>query len=210
MRQVRQVRQTAPDSPDSLCSILIELSNVRYRSNIPALARCGVPARKPTAVGQTDHVRLDQVSVTEVLAQAGCIAASEEAEELIRAAGGDTEVLADLVTRRTTGEPIAWLTGTLTFCGVELLIAPGVYVPRWQTEPLARRASALLPSAGIGADLCTGAGAIAAVMATTVPRARVDRNRARSGRGALCQGQWRGGIRGFPGRSAAAGIRAPR
>ncbi|MDQ1394027.1 MAG: release factor glutamine methyltransferase [Acidimicrobiaceae bacterium] len=118
-------------------------------------------------------MRLDRVSVTEMLAQAGCIAAAEEAEELIRAAGGDTEVLTDLVTRRTEGEPIAWLTGTVTFCGVELIVTPGVYVPRWQTEPLARRAATLLPSAGVGADLCTGAGAIAAVMTTTVPTARV-------------------------------------
>jgi release factor glutamine methyltransferase len=118
-------------------------------------------------------VRLDRVSVTRVLTEAGCIAASEEADELIQAAAGDPDVLDDLVSRRTDGEPIAWLTGAVTFCGIRLFVAPGVYVPRWQTEPLARRAAALLPSAGVAADLCTGVGAIAAVLAAAVPTAKV-------------------------------------
>jgi release factor glutamine methyltransferase len=116
---------------------------------------------------------LDRVAVTQLLTEAGCIAADEEADELIQAASGDLDVLGDLVARRTNGEPIAWLTGTVTFCGVELFVAPGVYVPRWQTEPLARRAVTLLPSAGVAADLCTGVGAIAAVLAAAVPTAQV-------------------------------------
>jgi release factor glutamine methyltransferase len=118
-------------------------------------------------------VRLDRVSVTQMLTEAGCVAAGEEADELIRAAAGDPDVLDDLVSRRTDGEPIAWLTGTVTFCGVGLFVAPGVYVPRWQTEPLARRAVTLLPLAGVAVDLCTGVGAIAAVLASAVPTAQV-------------------------------------
>lgn len=121
--------------------------------------------------GQTD--RSDHVRVTQILAEAGCIAAFEEADELIQAAAGDPDALDDLVSRRTDGEPIAWLTGAVTFCGVRLLVAPGVYVPRWQTESLARRAVTLLPSAGVAADVCTGAGAIAAVLAAAAPAARV-------------------------------------
>jgi len=116
---------------------------------------------------------MDRVSVTRRLTEAGSIAASEEADELIEAAGGDGDALEVLVSRRTDGEPIAWLTGTVTFCGIILFVAPGVYVPRWQTEPMARRAASLLPSGGVGADLCTGAGAIAAVLAAAVPTARV-------------------------------------
>jgi len=111
--------------------------------------------------------------VTQTLAEAGCIAAGGEADELVGAAAGDADVLEGLVSRRINGEPIAWLTGTIGFCGVDLFVAPGVYVPRRQTEPLARRAVALLPPAGVAADLCTGAGAIAAVLAGAVPTARV-------------------------------------
>ncbi len=116
---------------------------------------------------------LDRASVTTMLADAGCIASSEEADELIQAAAGDPDVLVDLVSRRTTGEPLAWLTGAVTFCDLNLFVAPGVYVPRGQTEPLARRAATLLPPAGVAVDLCTGVGAIAAVMTAAVPTARV-------------------------------------
>ena len=117
--------------------------------------------------------RVDRAWVTQILTEAGCIAASEEAEELIQAAAGDSDLLDDLVSRRTNGEPLAWLTGAVTFCGVSLSLAPGVYVPRWQTEPLARRAATLLPSAGVAVDLCTGVGAIAAVLSAAVPSAQV-------------------------------------
>ena len=116
---------------------------------------------------------MDEGWVTQSLAAAGCIAADEEAGELIRAAAGDPGVLADLVSRRTEGEPIAWLTGGVTFCDRRIAVEPGVYVPRWQTEPLARRAAALLPEAGAAVDLCTGTGAIAVVLAAAVPTARV-------------------------------------
>ncbi len=131
--------------------------------------------------------QLDRVSVTQMLTEAGCVAAGEEADELMRAAAGDPDVLDDLVSRRTDGEPIAWLTGAVTFCGISLFVATGVYVPRSQTEPLARRAASLLPVAGVAVDLCTGVGAIAAVLVAAVPTARVlatelDGNAARCSR----------------------------
>ena len=78
-----------------------------------------------------------------------------------------------MVERRTQGEPVAWLTGRVEFCGLEVLVDPGVYVPRRQTEALAGRAAAALPQGGVAADLCTGSGAIAAVLAAAVPSARV-------------------------------------
>jgi release factor glutamine methyltransferase len=85
-------------------------------------------------------------------------------------------MLETLVRRREAGEPLAWITGRLMFCGTELAVDPGVYVPRPQTEELACRASGLL--AGLSGsrravDLCTGSGAIAAHMATTVSRSAV-------------------------------------
>ena len=114
-----------------------------------------------------------RAEITATLAAAGCVAAGDEAAESTWAAAGDGDLLAALVARRTEGEPIAWLTGRASFCELELHIAPGVYVPRWQTEPMAHRAATLLPAGGTAVDLCTGAGAIAAVMAAQVPSARV-------------------------------------
>ena len=118
-------------------------------------------------------MNLDRASVARTLAAAGSIAPEEEADELVRAAAGDAGVLADLVRRRAGGEPVAWLTGTVTFCDVRVGVAPGVYVPRPQTEPLARRAATLLAPGGVAVDLCTGSGAVAVVLAAAVPSARV-------------------------------------
>ncbi len=97
----------------------------------------------------------------------------EEADELMAAAGGHAEVLERLVARRVMGEPLAWVTGSVTFAGQPVLVHPGVYVPRWQTEALVRRAVELLPGDGLAADLCTGSGAIAVVLGRARPGARV-------------------------------------
>ncbi len=89
------------------------------------------------------------------------------------AAARDGQDLEAMLARRETGEPLAWITGRTTFCGLEVAIEPGVYVPRWQSEPIALMASQLLPSGGVGVDICTGSGAVAMVMSSARPDARV-------------------------------------
>jgi release factor glutamine methyltransferase len=113
------------------------------------------------------------VQITAQLDQAGCVAAEEEAAELIQAAGGDADRLAGWVARRSQGEPLAWLVGSVQFCGVTVRIHDGVYVPRWQSEGLAMAAVARLPDRGTAVDLCTGSGAVALVMADRRPHARI-------------------------------------
>lgn len=98
------------------------------------------------------------------LAVAGFLAADEEAAQLVERAGGDDALLEALVSRRLTGEPLAWITGSTVFCGVRVQIDPGVYVPRWHTEVIARRAIECLPHGGVLVDVCTGSGAIAAAV----------------------------------------------
>jgi release factor glutamine methyltransferase len=78
-----------------------------------------------------------------------------------------------LVARRLTGEPLAWITGRVSFTGLEIHIDPGVYVPRWQSEPLARRAARRLPENGTAIDLCTGSGAIARTLMSKHPGAHI-------------------------------------
>ena len=112
-------------------------------------------------------------ALTDLLWEAGFVAADEEAEDLLGTSAGDGELLDRLVARRLTGEPIAWITGRISFCGLELHVDPGVYVPRWHTEALARRAAERLPAEGTAIDLCTGTGAIAAVLHAARPAARV-------------------------------------
>ena len=106
------------------------------------------------------------------LAAAGCVAAEEEASAFL-AAAPDAAILESWLRRRERGEPPAWITGAVRFCGRRLRLVPGVYVPRPQSEELARRAAALLPDEGLAVDLCTGSGAVAAHLAASVLTATV-------------------------------------
>ena len=106
------------------------------------------------------------------LRAAGCIAAAKEAAMLVAAAASPAE-LERMLVRRESGEPLAWIMGRTRFAGVDLHVRSGVYVPRPHTEPLAREAAARLPAGGLAVDLCTGCGAIAAVLLAAVPSARV-------------------------------------
>lgn len=107
------------------------------------------------------------------LAAAGCVAPEAETSELLACASGDATRLDALVRRRLVGEPLAWLVGSAPFCGMRVVVHPGVYVPRPHTEALARRAAALLPSRGVAVDLCTGCGAVAASLQAADPGATV-------------------------------------
>lgn len=110
--------------------------------------------------------------IVSLLGAAGCVAPEEEAAELL-AAATHPDQLELLVARRTSGEPLAWVVGSADFCGIRVTVSTGVYVPRWQTEPLARRAADVLPDDGVAVDLCTGAGAIACVLRAAHPSATV-------------------------------------
>ena len=104
---------------------------------------------------------------------AGFVAADAEAAELVAWAGGDEAKLAGAVERRLQGEPLAWITGHADFGGIDVVIHPGVYVPRWQSLELAGRAADRVPDEGIAVDLCTGSGALARFVSLARPRARI-------------------------------------
>jgi release factor glutamine methyltransferase len=86
-----------------------------------------------------------------------------------------------LVTRREAREPLQHLTGVAHFRHVDLLVGPGVFVPRPETELLAgwaiEQASTLVATGSTDApvmvDLGTGSGAIAKAIADEVRSARV-------------------------------------
>jgi release factor glutamine methyltransferase len=107
------------------------------------------------------------------LSRAGCLAADEEAEDLLDGAP-DGPTLETWVRRREKGEPLAWITGGQPFCGHRIGVDPGVFVPRPQSEELARRAAAALAREGGPAlDLCTGSGAVACHLMAASPAATV-------------------------------------
>lgn len=120
-----------------------------------------------------------RAQVVERLERAGCVAAVEEANLLI-ATAPNADSLAISLRRREAGEPLAWIIGSIDFCGRPLRVDAGVYVPRVQSEDLARRAASRLSERAAGddgtiraADLCTGAGAIARHLSDAVPTALV-------------------------------------
>ncbi len=107
------------------------------------------------------------------LARAGFPKAREEVREMIEASAGDPAVWNCWVDRRCDGEPLEWLVGFTVFMGQRVRVDRGVYVPRPQTELVARRAIEALPEGGTAADLCTGSGAIAVALGNARPGARV-------------------------------------
>jgi release factor glutamine methyltransferase len=111
--------------------------------------------------------------VLHALAAGGCIDPAAEADALLDASRAGGDPLEELIARRLAGEPLGWITGWVRFCDARVRVDPGVFVPRPQTESLARRAAALLPVDGIAVDLCTGSGAVAVVLGAGRPRANV-------------------------------------
>ena len=67
------------------------------------------------------------------LRSAGCVFAEEEAGLLSAAAGSDAE-LDDMVGRRAAGEPLEQVIGWAEFCGLRIVVDPGVFVPRRRSE----------------------------------------------------------------------------
>ncbi len=80
-----------------------------------------------------------------------------------------------LVARRAAGEPIPYLVGTRAFYDATLRVSPDVLIPRPETEHLVEAALAWAAGRGdlVVADVGTGSGAIALVLAKHLPDAQV-------------------------------------
>jgi release factor glutamine methyltransferase len=81
----------------------------------------------------------------------------------------------ELVSRRRSGEPIQYITGSTEFFGLPFSIGPGVLIPRPETEHLVEevlRLAAPLPNPQI-ADIGTGSGIIAVALAKALPNSRI-------------------------------------
>ncbi len=90
---------------------------------------------------------------------------------------GQAEAAESLVLRRLRHEPAAYLMGHREFYGIELTVAPGVLIPRPDTETLVEEALRLAgrrwSSRPVVADVGTGSGAIAIALATHLPDAHI-------------------------------------
>jgi release factor glutamine methyltransferase len=78
-----------------------------------------------------------------------------------------------LTGRRLSGEPVAYLTGSKEFMGLEFEVDHRVLIPRPETELLVETALKILPPAPVIIDVGTGSGAIAISLAFYRPQAVV-------------------------------------
>lgn len=79
--------------------------------------------------------------------------------------------------RVAQGEPVQYVVGWEWFCGLQIGVAPGVLIPRPETEELVNRAALMLRHAGSSPavlDIGTGSGCIALALKHIVPQARVE------------------------------------
>ena len=85
------------------------------------------------------------------------------------------ERLWQLAERRMSGEPLQYIVGEWEFYGIDLKAAPGVLIPRQDTETLVELSLELIkniPEPKI-ADLCAGSGCICAAIFSKRPDAKI-------------------------------------
>ena len=103
------------------------------------------------------------------LRAAGSVFAEDEAR-LLTSAARTPAALADMVDQRVAGVPLEHVLGRAEFCGLQIAVAPGVFVPRRRTELLVHEAAALAQPGAVIVDLCCGSGAVGAALAATLDR----------------------------------------
>ncbi|MFD3449381.1 putative protein N(5)-glutamine methyltransferase [Microbacteriaceae bacterium 4G12] len=101
------------------------------------------------------------------LRAAGCVFAEDEARLLISAAQTPADLTA-MVDRRAAGLPLEHVIGWVEFCGIQIAVDLGVFVPRRRTEFLAHQAAILAKPGAVVVDLCCGTGAIGAALIATL------------------------------------------
>lgn len=119
-------------------------------------------------MGGAGWVSLERMSlIVARLRAAGCVFAEDEARLLISAARTPAELDA-MVDRRVNGLPLEQVIGWAEFCGLRIVVEPGVFVPRRRTEFLAREAAALAQPRAVVLDMCCGSGAVGAALAASL------------------------------------------
>jgi len=91
------------------------------------------------------------------------------------AQAGQAARFLELARRRKAGEPVAYLTGRREFWSLSFKVTPDVLIPRAETELLVETALAFVPQDARWriADLGTGCGAVAVVIASERPLCEV-------------------------------------
>ena len=87
---------------------------------------------------------------------------------LLLAASSTLRELDAMVARRISGEPLEHILGWAEFCGLNIMVEPGVFVPRRRTEFVVDQAVTAMRPGAVVVDLCCGSGAISAALLVRV------------------------------------------
>lgn len=101
------------------------------------------------------------------LRSAGCVFAEQEAV-LLRAEASSPAELAVMVEQRVSGLPLEQVVGWAEFCGLRVVVAPGVFVPRRRSEFVVRCAVAVAAPGAVVVDLGCGTGAVGAAISAAL------------------------------------------
>lgn len=115
--------------------------------------------------------RAARAAIAARLAAAGVVSPEADARRLLAEVAPDR--LEEAVARRAARQPLQLIVGTVGFRYLELAVAPGVFIPRPETEVLAGEAIARCPAGGLVVEPCTGSGAVACSVAHEARPARV-------------------------------------
>ncbi|MBE6677879.1 MAG: peptide chain release factor N(5)-glutamine methyltransferase [Ruminococcaceae bacterium] len=80
--------------------------------------------------------------------------------------------LADAVNMISVGMPVQYIMGSCWFYGLEVKVGPGCFIPRADTEILAKAAIGLLRNGGSFIELCAGSGCVSMAIAENVEGVR--------------------------------------
>lgn len=134
---------THPPPPTSRVTVGDALQQLRRR-----LDRAGVPTPDVDAEWLACHAT--GWSRAELLSRGGWPLDPPVAERLDEAGN-----------RRAAREPLQLIVGSVGFRYLDLVVRPGVFIPRPETETLAGEAVARTPPGGLVVEPCTGTGAVA-------------------------------------------------
>lgn len=81
-------------------------------------------------------------------------------------------LLADAINKLGAGVPVQYIMGSCWFYGLEVKVGPGCFIPRSDTEILAKAAITLLKDGGSFVELCAGSGCVSMAIAENVPGVR--------------------------------------